>query len=587
MKVILVFIALVVSVTSLDNGLAKTPPMGWMSWERFRCITDCDKYPDDCISERLFKEMADVMVRDGYLAAGYEYVNIDDCWAEFERDKSGKMVADKKRFPSGMKALADYIHSKGLKFGLYGDYGTLTCAGYPGSIDHLEIDAKSLAEWDVDFFKFDGCNVETDVMVDGYVKFGQLMNKTGRPIMYSCSWPAYFEHYRKPATIPDYEILKKTCNLWRNWRDIDDSWESVLFIADYFSLNQDRVAPHAGPGHWNDPDTLLLGNYGLSYDQSKAQLAMWAVLAAPFLLSTDLRHVKPEIKELLLNREIIAVDQDAMGIQGRLEHKANGIEIWSRPILPIVDTFTSYAVAFVNRRNDGAPSGFAVKLSDIKLNCPSGYQVQDLFNKTKKSYNFKHTDSFEERINPTGANFYKFTPIAEKDLQPCCQFPSDASMMSGECMVHLEGLEDKEEREKWHAYSCFTDCYFKSKGMVNDAGELQIDQIKEQTTSLLDANNGQDFKSLSIETIDYCTAEIAAKKAKWDKKKQEDKDNKDKDNKDNDENKGPKCNFLPSAMSMCFLGRVVRDCPPTKWTNTPECEAIKLNTTSMEDCMKD
>lgn len=190
--------------------------------------------------------------------------------------------------------------------------------------------------------------------------------------------------------------------MWRNWRDIEDSWESVLFIADYFSLNQDRVAPHAGPGHWNDPDTLLLGNYGLSYDQSKAQLAMWAVLAAPFLLSTDLRYVKPEIKDLLLNREIIAVDQDILGIQGRLINKGNGIEIWARPILPSIDTHYSYAVAFVSRRTDGAPYGFDVKLSDIKLFNTNGYEVQDLFNKTKSPYNFKQTDTFEERINPTG-----------------------------------------------------------------------------------------------------------------------------------------------------------------------------------------
>ncbi|CRK86297.1 CLUMA_CG000061, isoform A [Clunio marinus] len=402
---------LVSSIRALDNGLAFTPPMGWMTWERFRCITDCEKYPKECISENLIMETADVMVSEGYLDAGYEYVNIDDCWSELERDENGKIVADKKRFPRGIKFLSDYVHSKGLKFGTYLDYGTKTCAGYPGSIDHLEIDAQSLADWGVDFIKMDGCNVDNSQMVEGYIKFGELMNKTGRPIMYSCSWPAYFEYYRKPPQVPDYEILKKTCNLWRNWIDIEDSWESVKFISDYFAENQDRVAPHAGNGHWNDPDTLLHGNYGLSYDQSKAQLAVWAILAAPFLLSTDLRTIKPEMKELILNRDIIAVNQDSLGIQGRRVNSGNGIEAWARKIMPIVKEEHSYAIAFVSRRTDGHPHAFNVTLKDLQLTNKFGYIVKDLFNTHRATYQFLQTDEFEERVNPTGANFYKFIPI--------------------------------------------------------------------------------------------------------------------------------------------------------------------------------
>lgn len=412
MKVIILlsYIFIVAVVQCLDNGLGKTPPMGWMSWERFRCITDCDKYPDECISERLFIEMADIMVKEGYKDAGYEYVNIDDCWTEMERE-NGKIVPDKKRFPSGIKFLSDYIHSKGLKFGTYLDYGTKTCAGYPGTLGFEEVDAKSLAEWEVDFIKLDGCNVNTSEMVDGYIEFGRQMNATGRPIMYSCSWPAYFEYYRTPNTVPDYDILVKTCNLWRNYVDIDDSYESVLFIADYFANNSERLIPYAGPGHWNDPDTLLHGNFGLSYEQSKAQLAIWAILAAPFLLSTDLRTVKPEIKELILNREIIAIDQDVLGIQGKRLRSVNGIETWIRPVSPIIDDNYSYAVAFVSRRTDGHGYAFETSLEELGLTNQNGYTVKDLFDSKRETFSIKQGDQLEDRVNPTGANFYKFTVV--------------------------------------------------------------------------------------------------------------------------------------------------------------------------------
>jgi len=179
------------------------------------------------------------------------------------------------------------------------------------------------------------------------------------------------------VTDPNFEALKKTCNMWRNWKDIEDSWESVTFTYDYFAKNQDRLAPHAGPGHWNDPDTLLLGNFGLSYDQSRAQLAIWSILAAPFILSTDLRTIKPEMKELILNREIIAVNQDKLGLQGRLIRTFEGVEVWSRKILPKVDGEFSYAIAFVVRFPYGFPFSFDVTLDFLQdLNNENGYIVQ-------------------------------------------------------------------------------------------------------------------------------------------------------------------------------------------------------------------
>ncbi|XP_055630969.1 alpha-N-acetylgalactosaminidase-like [Toxorhynchites rutilus septentrionalis] len=399
-------------VSALENGLARKPPMGWMTWQRFRCITDCNKYPDECISEALIKRMADLMVSEGYLDAGYDYVNIDDCWSMMERDADGVLWPNPERFPNGMKHLADYVHSKGLKFGIYQDIGTNTCAGYPGMRDFYEIDAKTFAEWEVDFIKVDGCYADAVKMVEDYVLLGEIMNKTGRPILYSCSWPAYQE---EEDIIPDYETLKKTCNMWRNWDDIEDSHSSVERITKYFSDNQYRIQPHSGPGHWNDPDTLILGNYGLSYEQSKSQLAVWTVLAAPLLLSNDLATVTPEIKELLLNREIIAVDQDPMGIQGRYVQTIRNIEIWKRPILPKVKEVYTHAIAFVSRRADGAPYAIEVNLvEDLGLRINSsikGYKVYDLFQTDRKPVFVRANGTFETRVNPTGANFYRFVPV--------------------------------------------------------------------------------------------------------------------------------------------------------------------------------
>ncbi|KAL5280877.1 hypothetical protein ACFFRR_004718 [Megaselia abdita] len=352
------------------------------------------------------------MVEEGYKDAGYEYVIIDDCWLEKKRDNvTGRLVPDKKRFPNGMKAVADYIHSKGLKFGLYEDYGTSTCAGYPGVIDNMKLDADTFAEWEVDYVKLDGCNADPKTMDVGYPKFGDYLNKTGRPMVYSCSWPVYQE---EKGTIPNYELMIKHCNLWRNWDDIQDSYDSLKKIMDYFSRNQERIQPQAGPGHWNDPDMLLLGNYALSYDQSKTQMAVWAILAAPLLMSTDLRSVTPEIKAILQNKEIIAVNQDALGIQGKRVILINKIEVWVKPISPVSKTgHYSYAVAFVSRRDDGFPFDFGLKLSDLKFDNLNGYKVHDLFAKTKTliPQKYRTEDTFNVRINPSGVQFYKFTSL--------------------------------------------------------------------------------------------------------------------------------------------------------------------------------
>ncbi|XP_032520190.2 alpha-N-acetylgalactosaminidase [Danaus plexippus] len=388
-------------VLALDNGLALTPPMGWLTWQRFRCITDCDKYPNECISESLIKRMADIMVNEGYSHAGYKYVGIDDCWLEKTRDANGRLVPDRKRFPNGMKAVADYLHDLGLKFALYQDYGTKTCAGYPGVLGHEAVDVQTFAEWEVDYIKLDGCNVNVSKMDTGYPEFGKLMNESGRPMVYSCSWPAY-------QNKPDYASISKHCNMWRNWDDIQDSWASLTTIMSWFAEKQEEIAKYAGPGRWNDPDMLLIGNFGLSLDQARVQMAVWSILAAPLLMSVDLATIRPEFKEVLLNKDIIAIDQDELGKQGLMVWNKAKCEIWTRELVDGI------AVAFVSKRDDGAPHTVDVTTEDMKIP-PTTYHIQDLY---KDGHNFKFDckGNFTTRINPSGVRFYKFIPIKGNEV---------------------------------------------------------------------------------------------------------------------------------------------------------------------------
>ncbi|KAK2717676.1 alpha-N-acetylgalactosaminidase-like isoform X2 [Artemia franciscana] len=407
MLTFVVFFIIIATSHSLDNGLARTPPMGWLAWQRFRCNTDCISDPDHCISEKLFMTMADRLVSDGYAAAGYKLISLDDCWLAKTRDKKGRLQPDHDRFPSGIKALADYIHAKGLRFGIYEDYGNYTCAGYPGILGHLETDAKTFAEWDVDYVKLDGCYAYPSQMDAGYPDFGMYLNQTGRPMVYSCSWPDY---QLDAGLKPDYKTIAKVCNLWRNFDDIDDSWESVQKIIDYYGDNQDELIPNAGPGHWNDPDMLIIGNFGLSYEQSRSQMAIWAILAAPLLMSVDLRTIRPEYRDILLNKYVIQVNQDPLGNQGRRVYKESGIEIWMKPVTPVINGKYSYAVAFLNRRTDGTPSEVSVGLKELGLNHEKGYKVLELFD--KKDLGVKDpVDRVKVDVNPTGVVLLKFIAL--------------------------------------------------------------------------------------------------------------------------------------------------------------------------------
>lgn len=392
---------------SLDNGLALTPPMGWMSWQRYRCTTDCNLFPDECISDKLIRNIATAMADEGYLAAGYEYIVIDDCWLEKERNASGYLQPDRKRFPYGMEDLSKFIHSKGLKFGIYENYGTKTCAGYPGIIDNVKQDINMFAEWEIDYIKVDGCYYNGFDYAKGYEEVKNRLNQTGRPVVFSCSYPAYQDELSIPT---DFSVLAENCNLWRNFDDIDDSWQSVTTILDYFALKQDHIAKFAGPGHWNDPDMLLIGNYGLSYDQSKVQMALWAILAAPLLMSNDLTSIRHEHKEILLNHNIIKVNQDALGIQGLRVYRKNKIEVWTRKIMPVVAGEFSYAIAIYSRRADGMPFLFQVELRRLGLNDPEGYVLKDLYSDKTLDGLFFPSNNVTARVNPTGVVFLKATP---------------------------------------------------------------------------------------------------------------------------------------------------------------------------------
>ncbi|XP_064481595.1 alpha-N-acetylgalactosaminidase-like [Ornithodoros turicata] len=411
------------NIRALENGLARTPPMGWLSWERFQCNVNCVRDPENCISERLFKEMAEIMVLEGYRDAGYVYVNIDDCWMSMERDSVGRLQADPERFPKGIKHMADFMHSRGLKLGIYEDVGTKTCAGYPGSMGHLVIDAQTFADWEIDMVKMDGCFANVRDLDRLYPSFNEAINRTGRPMVYSCSWPAYQVMF---GITPDYKAMANHCNLWRNYMDISDSWATVLYTIDYYASLQNMLTASAGPGHWHDPDMLIIGNFGLSYDQSKAQMALWAIMAAPLLMSHDLRHTRPEHKEILLNKAVIAIDQDPLGKMGRKVYANGPIEIWTRPVTPVLsDGHHSYGIVFFNRRDVGNAEDVGVRLRFLGLRYPKGYRVTDLF-ENKLVGVHRPDDHIVVRVNPTGVVMLKAEPVM--NVLPLKPAPADARL---------------------------------------------------------------------------------------------------------------------------------------------------------------
>ncbi|KAK6015164.1 alpha-galactosidase [Ostertagia ostertagi] len=322
----------------LDNGLAQA------LYGRNRLHR-----PVTSSNENIITDMADRMVTDGFLAAGYNRVHIDDCWMEKERDKAGRLVADHQRFPSGIKKLSKYMHDKGLQLGIYEDYGTETCEGYPGSLNHLQIDAETFASWDVDYLKLDGCNVNTTLMPIGYPKMERALNGTGRPIVYACGWPFFFYKaaMRKKDKI-NFTAVRAACNSWRIYEDVAGNWNSISDIIRFVNENQDMFAAAQGPGGWNDPDMLVVGLPNVTLDQAMVQMTIWSIWSAPLIMSNDFARLKQEFRDILLNRDVIAIDQDPLGIMGKLVRRIKYISIYVKPVTPVRDGNSSYAVAVVN-----------------------------------------------------------------------------------------------------------------------------------------------------------------------------------------------------------------------------------------------
>lgn len=354
------------------DGLALTPPMGWNSWNTFACNVD----------EALMRQVTDAMVSSGMKDAGYQYVVLDDCWEAMERDNAGNLVADPKKFPSGMKALGDYIHSKGLKFGIHNCAGTKTCAGYPGGRGHEFQDALLYASWGIDFLKYDWCSHGTANSEETYKTMRDAIRAAGRPIVYSiCEW----------GDTKPWEWGKDVGHLWRITGDITDCFDCEINHGSWSSWGivktiemRKGIRQYAGPDHWNDPDMMEIGR-GMTLNEDRAHFSLWAMLAAPLIAGNDLRNMKKETLEILTNKDVIAVDQDSLGVQGlKYNDNESGVEIWIKPLKN-----GDWAICFFNKSEqkqkmnfDWSKNNIADDISKNTLNTNDvAYSIKDLWTK--------------------------------------------------------------------------------------------------------------------------------------------------------------------------------------------------------------
>lgn len=351
------------------EGLAMTPPMGWNSWNKFACDVD----------EKKIKEIADALVSSGMKDAGYTYVVIDDCW-QVGRDSLGNIIPDPDRFPSGIKALGDYIHSKGLKFGIYSCAGTQTCQRRPGSRGYEFQDARTYASWGVDYLKYDWCFTGSQDAESSYTIMRDAIYKAGRPMIFSiCEWG-----YSKP-----WLWAKNVGHLWRTTDDIVDCWNCVDARNNAgFTVLLDRVAnlgEYSGPDHWNDPDMLEVGNSHLSLAESRAHFSLWCMLAAPLMAGNDVRNMTKEVKEILTNKELIAVDQDSLGKSAKKIEDSGDFEVWVKEL-----SNSNFAICFFNRGTSAYKMNYNVKNMLAKhFNIDDEYTMRDLWLHKRLGTTFK------------------------------------------------------------------------------------------------------------------------------------------------------------------------------------------------------
>jgi alpha-galactosidase len=381
---LLAFATLHIQSQSDFNDLALTPPMGWNSWNTFRLD----------IHEDLVREIADIFIEKGLNEAGYQYVVIDDGW-QIDRDENGNILANKKKFPSGIKSLADYIHSRGLKFGIYSDAGYLTCGRFPGSLGYEYQDARAYANWGVDYLKYDWCNTGNQSAPDSYLLMKNALIKAGRPIVFSiCEW----------GTSQPWTWAPGTGNLWRTTFDIRPCWdcgkqtiskgkqiENFIGFTKILDM-QVGLESYAGPGHWNDPDMLEVGNGELTYDENVAHFSLWCILSAPLMLGNDIRNMSDEVLEIITNSEVIAVNQDPLGRQGRKVRDDGDFEIWSKEMKD-----GSRAVLMFNRSESEEDISF--EFNEVGLPQKLKLNVRDLW---KKKDLGKYSGSFSSTVPSHG-----------------------------------------------------------------------------------------------------------------------------------------------------------------------------------------
>jgi alpha-galactosidase len=335
------------ALAAYGEEVAATPGMGWSSWNYYTCK----------VNDMMVRAQADALVSSGMKAAGYQYVNVDDCW-QGERDASGVLHPNSK-FPD-MKALADYVHSRGLKFGIYSSPGPKTCAGFAGSFGHEEQDAATFARWGVDWLKYDLCTFKgtAEEEIAAYQKMHNALEKTGRKILFAICQYGKDRVWTWGARVGG--------NQWRTSRDITDSYERMAQNG----FGQDGLEKFAGPGHWNDPDMLEVGNGGMSHDEYITHMSLWCLLAAPLLAGNDLTTMSKETLDILTNRELIAIDQDGLGVQGHRLSQEGPLEVWIRPLAD-----KSIAVGLFNR----GESVMRVSVSFADLGFTGAVNVRDLW----------------------------------------------------------------------------------------------------------------------------------------------------------------------------------------------------------------
>jgi alpha-galactosidase len=365
----------------LANRLAITPPMGWNSWNHFHCMID----------ENMIKQTADALVSTGLAKLGYKYVNIDDCWAEIDRDNEGNLMAKKSTFPSGIKALADYVHSKGLKLGIYSDAGYFTCSKMmPGSLGHEEQDAKTFASWGIDYLKYDNCNTDGSRPTVRYPVMTRALMKAGRPIFFSlCEWgdlhPALWG--------------AEVGNSWRTTNDISDSWESMVSRADMNEVYADL----ARPGGWNDPDMLEVGNGGMTKDEYIVHFSIWAMSKAPLLIGCDVTNATKETMEIIANKEVIAVNQDKLGVQAKKVRMEGDSEVWAGPL-------SEYRVVVLLLNRGPIRYSLTAQWDDLRIPPNTIVEARDLWeHKTLKT---RYVGNLTVTVDSHACKMYILKPIS-------------------------------------------------------------------------------------------------------------------------------------------------------------------------------